>query len=267
VPALQDLAISFVMEKGLHARTIKHRLPPFTCIGSVAKLADLSPTVRASFPVVIALQPYSDADVASIASAQARAQGLALTPGAAALVSRLANGNLRQSASLIQLLRIGASGDVTEQQAADRLSQLGFPIAGQGAGVATGRDPARLSGVEFEHYIGELLARMGFKTEVTRQSGDGGVDVVATLDRPIVGGCYLIQCKRFAPDTLVGAPTVREFYGALVADRRAVKGILITTSDFTAQAREFAATIPIELIGGTELRALIASQSADGPPV
>ena len=38
-----------------------------------------------------------------------------------------------------------------------------------------------------------------------------------------VGGRYLIQCKRFAPDSLVGSPTVREFYGGLIADRRQQK--------------------------------------------
>jgi restriction system protein len=83
---------------------------------------------------------------------------------------------------------------------------------------------------------------MGFRAETTKASGDGGIDIVATLDRPIVGGTYLLQCKRFAADNLVGAATVREFYGALTADRQAVKGILVTTSGFTAQAQEFART-------------------------
>ena len=87
--------------------------------------------------------------------------------------------------------------------------------------------------------------------------------MVALTSRPCwtahsVGGRYLIQCKRFAPDTLVGSPTVREFYGALVADRRAVKEILITTSSFSAQAREFAANLPIELIDGDALANLLA---------
>src|SRR5947209_116212 len=63
--------------------------------------------------------------------------------------------------------------------------------------------------------------------QMTRATGDGGIDIVAHLDKPIVGGRYLIQCKRFTGP--VGAPIVREFYGAVQADRRAVKGILITT--------------------------------------
>ena len=50
-----------------------------------------------------------------------------------------------------------------------------------------------LSGVEFEQFITVLLERMGFRAAMTKASGDGGIDVVATLDRPLVGGRYLIQ--------------------------------------------------------------------------
>lgn len=64
---------------------------------------------------------------------------------------------------------------------------------------------------------------MGLRAEMTKASGDGGIDIVAVLDQPVLGGKYLVQCKRFASDTVVGSPTVREFYGALVADRSAIK--------------------------------------------
>jgi restriction system protein len=72
-----------------------------------------------------------------------------------------------------------------------------------------------------------------------------------------VGGRYLIQCKRFDPATQIGAPLVREFYGALVADRAAIKGIFVTTSTFTTQARDFAQHLPIELIDGDQLQTLL----------
>jgi restriction system protein len=72
-----------------------------------------------------------------------------------------------------------------------------------------------------------------------------------------VGGRYLIQCKRFGPDTLVGSPAVREFYGALIADRRAAKGIFIATSGFSAQTRDFAANLSLDLIDGEQLAKLL----------
>jgi len=106
---------------------------------------------------------------------------------------------------------------------------------------------------------------MEFRAEMTKATGDGGIDIVAVLDKPILGGKYLFQCKRYAPDNLVGASTVRDFYGAVTADK-AVKGILITTSDFTAQARESAERVGLELINLGRLQDLFA-QYGMGRPV
>ncbi len=52
------------------------------------------------------------------------------------------------------------------------------------------------------------------------------------------------------------------YYGAVTADR-AVKGILITTSDFTVQAREFGQKVGLELIGGKELQNLMLEHKID----
>lgn len=123
-------------------------------------------------------------------------------------------------------------------------------------GVSVGSLDA-LSGTTFEELVTRLLERMGFRGQTTKATGDGGVDIVAILDLPLVGGRYLVQCKRYAQDSPVGAAAVREFYGALTADRRAVKGILITTSGFTAQATEFAKGLPIELIARDKLLGLL----------
>jgi restriction system protein len=56
---------------------------------------------------------------------------------------------------------------------------------------------------------------------------------------------------------LVGAAAVRDFYGAATADK-AIKGVFITTSDFTLQATEFAERVGLELINLPKLRALLA---------
>ena len=47
-----------------------------------------------------------------------------------------------------------------------------------------------------------------------------------------------------------------------VADRKAIKGILITTSSFTPQAREFADNLPIELIDGEQLARLLSENAS-----
>ena len=51
---------------------------------------------------------------------------------------------------------------------------------------------------------------------------------------------------------------MREFYGAVTADRKARKGILITNSGFSVQAKEFAGEVGIELIDGDRLRSLVS---------
>jgi restriction system protein len=63
---------------------------------------------------------------------------------------------------------------------------------------------------------------------------------------------------------LVGVSTVRDFYGAVTADR-AVKGILITTSDFTAQAREFGERVGLELINSSRLQDLFVRYGMGTP--
>ena len=86
-----------------------------------------------------------------------------------------------------------------------------------------------LSPSEFESLITNLFAKMGLETRLTRPSRDGGVDCVAYDSRPILGGKVIIQAKRYK--NTVGVSAVRDLYGA-VANERACKGILVTTSGY-----------------------------------
>ncbi len=255
-PAMEDFSVIFVMDRGVNARTIHIPLRPFTLVGAAEKVAEISPRLRSLFPVTVVLQPYSEPELSAIALAFARAKGLSLTPGAAALLGRFSGGTLRKVRSALQLaVRLGVAEVVTESDASAALAILGRQVMDGASSVPA--DLMQLSGTEFEVCVTGLLQRIGFRTELTRATGDGGIDIVAYLDRPIVGGRYLVQCKRFTDATPVGAPMVREFYGAFVADRSAVKGLFITTSSFSAQAREFVQNLPIELVDGAQLKALL----------
>jgi len=145
---------------------------------------------------------------------------------------------------------------MTPQDSSEVLSAFGLDSLTVGATLNL-TNLSTLSGMDFERLITSLLQKMGFRAEMTKASGDGGIDIVANLDKPLVGGRYLIQCKRLDTAAQIGAPTVREFYGAMVADRKAVKGIFVTTSSFTTQAREFAHSLPLELIDGQKLQMLL----------
>lgn len=103
---------------------------------------------------------------------------------------------------------------------------------------------------DFELLIGRLFELLGFRTEVTRQSRDGGIDCIAVDYRPMLGGKIVIQVKRFSG--VVGVTTIRELYGVM-QHLRANKGIVITTGGYSKSATSFAQNKPMELIDGDAL--------------
>jgi len=121
-------------------------------------------------------------------------------------------------------------------------------------GRAAIMDIEKLDGYEFEKLICSLLSKMGFFVEQTALSGDGGVDIIADYNQPILKGRYLIQCKRWS--NTIGEPIVRDLFGTVLA-QKANKGIIITNSFFSEKAREFAEGKNIELIDGNELNHLL----------
>jgi restriction system protein len=107
---------------------------------------------------------------------------------------------------------------------------------------------------DFEHLIRELFSKIfskdGAEVNVTQASRDGGVDAIAFDPDPIRGGKYIIQAKRY--NNVVGVSAVRDLYGTMI-NEGAVKGILVTTSYFGSDSREFVKDKPISLIDGSNL--------------
>ena len=254
--ALRDLAFDFVVDKGMFAKTVRVPLKRFTCIATALSKAECPPELIEIFPLILPLQGYSQTELVNICHQLAQRKGIMITPAAAALVAGASVGTPHDIE--VQVDRLSGLGrpTVAVEDVERLLSVLGVGVTS--AAVGCPGDIDTLSGVDFENVVAALLQRMGFHTEMTAVTGDGGIDIVATLDRPLIGGRYLIQCKRLAPGNLVGAATVRDFYGALTADRQALKGLLITTTAFTSQVLEFARQLPIELISGRQLRQLLA---------
>lgn len=119
---------------------------------------------------------------------------------------------------------------------------------------SVGFDVDNLSGIEFENVCQALVEKMGFTTQTTKASGDGGIDLIAYNHQPLLSGKYIIQCKRYAGS--VGEPIIRDLYGVIMSER-ANKGILMTTGHFTKSAIGFAEGKPIELIDGPTLKSLM----------
>ncbi len=97
---------------------------------------------------------------------------------------------------------------------------------------------------------GEHRARPGAEVKVTRSSRDAGVDAVAFDPDPIRGGKFVIQAKRYT--NVVPVSAVRDLYGTMI-NEGASKGILVTTSHYGRDSREFAQNKPMTLIDGTNL--------------
>lgn len=114
----------------------------------------------------------------------------------------------------------------------------------------TDKDIGQMSGLEFEKLISALLIKIGFDVTMTKQTADGGVDIIAYNNQPLIEGTYIVQCKRWGSS--IGEPIVRDLYGVVTAER-ASKGILITNSTYTNSAISFAQGKPIELIDGQKL--------------
>jgi pSer/pThr/pTyr-binding forkhead associated (FHA) protein len=108
---------------------------------------------------------------------------------------------------------------------------------------------------EFEKLVAELFARLGFESAVTKQTGDGGVDVIAVNKGVIFRGKYLVQCKRYSISHKVSLPEVMSFFGRIAAEH--AKGIFVTSSNFTRHAKQFAESNGINLIDGEELKTLV----------
>lgn len=92
---------------------------------------------------------------------------------------------------------------------------------------------------QFEEVVAEIWTRLGYETQLTAKTRDGGRDIIA-VRRSEANLRFLIECKRYAPPNKVGVELVRALYG-VVCDERATKGILATTSSFTSTAEDFVA--------------------------
>lgn len=117
---------------------------------------------------------------------------------------------------------------------------------------------------KFENIVVDLIIRMGYggskeeaKKSLTKRGSDEGIDGIINEDRLGLDRIY-VQAKRWK-DNNVSRPEVQKFAGALDG-QGAIKGIFITTSNFTKEAIEFSNNLfnkKIILIDGHKLAELM----------
>jgi len=111
-----------------------------------------------------------------------------------------------------------------------------------------------LKGHPFSNFVAHLLSAMGYRTRVSPEGPDGGVDIIAHRDElgfepPIIK----VQVK--SGNGSIGDPVVSSLYGKVANNEF---GLLVSLGTFTAQARNFARSKSnLRLIDGIELVNLI----------
>lgn len=108
----------------------------------------------------------------------------------------------------------------------------------------------------FEQLVVDLIEKMGYgRGTVTGKSGDGGIDGMINEDKLGLSQIFL-QAKRW--QGTVPGKEIRDFAGMLDSEK-SKKGIFITTSDFSHEAKEFVkkTTSKIILINGKKLSELM----------
>lgn len=123
----------------------------------------------------------------------------------------------------------------------------------------------------FEGIVVELLVAMGYggsrrdAGERLGKSGDGGIDGIIKEDRLGLDAIYL-QAKRW--QGTVGRPEIQKFVGALHG-QRARKGVFMTTSSFSPDARDYVGTIDVKvvLLDGTQIANLMIDFGVGVTPV
>ena len=114
----------------------------------------------------------------------------------------------------------------------------------------------KLKGHPLSHFVAHVLNAMGYRTRVSPEGPDGGIDIIASKDElgfepPVIK----VQVK--SGEGTIGDPVVSALYGK-VGDNE--HGLLVSLGNFTAQARSFAKSKSnLRLIDGDEFVELILS--------
>lgn len=103
-----------------------------------------------------------------------------------------------------------------------------------------------LDGISFEKQVSQLFKQLGKTVELTKASGDWGVDVFLRD----ASGLTAVQCK--AHKGKIGPSVIRDLYGAM-AHFQADRGMVISTGGYTVGARDFALNKAIDLLDLSDL--------------
>jgi len=133
-PAMEDFCVNFVIDKGVHARTLRYQLKPFTLVGATTRAGLLSSPLRERFGIVHHLDFFPVEDLEKIVLRSAAILEVAVTAEGAAEIARRARGTPRIANRLLRRVRdyaqVRADGRITGGVAREALDFEGVDDAG-----------------------------------------------------------------------------------------------------------------------------------------
>ncbi|MFH1140620.1 MAG: Holliday junction branch migration DNA helicase RuvB, partial [Chloroflexota bacterium] len=133
-PAMEDFFLSWVMGKGLGARSINLKVPPFTLIGATTRYAMISPPLRNRFGITYRLDFYDLDAIQALLRRSAAILGVQVQPDGVEEIARRARGTPRVANRVLKRVRdyaqVIADGVVTGKVARDALSKLEIDALG-----------------------------------------------------------------------------------------------------------------------------------------
>jgi Holliday junction DNA helicase RuvB len=133
-PAMEDFSVNFVIDKGLHARTLKYALRPFTLVSATTRPGMLSAPLRERFGIFHHLDFYSDEELARIVRRSATILAAGIDGGGAGEIARRSRGTPRIVNRLLRRVRdyaqVSGDGTITAAIARDALDREGVDARG-----------------------------------------------------------------------------------------------------------------------------------------
>ncbi len=129
-PAMEDFAVDFIFDKGIHARTHRYRLEQFTLIGATTRSGLLSSPLRERFGIVRDLDFYAENDLVRIINRSASILGITIDEKGAFETAKRARGTPRVANRLLKRVRdyaqVKAKGNITKNVVIDALTLEGI---------------------------------------------------------------------------------------------------------------------------------------------
>jgi Holliday junction DNA helicase RuvB len=133
-PAMEDYAVDFIFDKGVHARTYRYRLERFTLIGATTRAGLLSSPLRERFGITRDLDFYHERDLVRIVFRSASILTVGIDDGGAEEIARRSRGTPRVANRLLKRVRdfaqVRADGFITQDVASQALELEGIDFFG-----------------------------------------------------------------------------------------------------------------------------------------